>query len=689
MLTKFALLPKFLSKYKGTQPNWGYGSLSYFTFMRTYSRELPTGAKEEYFDTVKRVVEGVYQIQLSHCNKLKLPWDIAKSQKSAQKMFELIWNFKFTPPGRGFWIMGTPAATEGSEHFKGGAVLTNCGFVSTRYIKEDFGDPFAWTCDMLMLGVGIGFDTLGAGELIITPPNPLTAYEHTIEDSREGWVEAIRILLNSYQGNKAYVNFKYDKIRGAGEKIKGFGGIASGPKPLEEGLENIRKLLNTHSGMYVTSVLITDIMNYIGKFVVSGNVRRSAELSIGNINDMDFINMKNPLEFMTELIDRRWASNNSVFATPENDFSHIVKNIISGGDTGIILMDNARHYGRYKDGYLEKNDDKFDDASGVNPCAEQILHHKELCNIVETYPANHDSLEEYLETLKYAYLYAKTVTLVPTHDMETNSVMMRNRRIGISQSGIQQAIKKFGHRHYFNSFCDQGYKTVKYWDRIYSRWLGIPTSIRMSTVKPSGTVSLLAGATPGVHWTHSEYYYRTIRIAGNSPLVDNLIKASYKLEVDITHNYKLDAGIDQILDWKDLTKDQKKVVKNLGITLVAYFPVKENNFTKSKSEISIWEQMSLVREMQHYWSDNSVSVTINVKKSEYNDLDAAIKFFTPYVKTLSFLLLNDHRYKQAPYIEITKEEYETYSNSLKELDLRNTAIESLGEKYCTNDTCQI
>jgi adenosylcobalamin-dependent ribonucleoside-triphosphate reductase len=370
--------------------------------------------------------------------------------------------------------------------------------------------------------------------------------------------------------------------------------------------------------------------------------------------------MKDYKLFPEELVDRRWMSNNSVVAESNDDFSGIISNIAINGEPGIVLMENARHYGRMKDGFYPENHPKFDNAAGTNPCSEQILDSYELCNLVESFPANHETAEEYYDTLKYAYLYAKSVTLVPTHCERANQIMLRNRRIGCSQSGIQQAIKKFGIQKYFTDFCDKGYEQLTYWDQIYSRWLGIPTSIRISSVKPSGTISLLAGATPGIHCTHSEYYLRTVRVSASSELVPKLRAANYRIEQSITD-------------------------KN---TVVVYFPVKEKNFTKSKYDISMWEQLTLVKELQYYWSDNAVSATITFRPEEIKDLKSAIEYFAPYVKALSFLPLDDHNYAQAPYQTITEEEFYTYNDSLKELDLSSNE-QPKGEKYCSNDSCTV
>jgi ribonucleoside-triphosphate reductase (thioredoxin) len=697
----FKLSPRFLEKYEGKQPNWGFGDLSYFTYKRTYARMKADGTQEEFFDTCRRVTEGVFSTQKRHCKTNRLPWNAHKAQKTAQEFFTRMWQFKFSPPGRGFWIMGTEMVEK-----VGSAALNNCGFTSTKDINIELGNSFSWAMDMLMLGVGVGFDACGAGTVIIKGPRK-DPIGYAIPDTREGWVESVRLLLNSYQSGGHVIKFDYSKIRPKGAPIKGFGGVASGPDPLRVLHENIRKTLDALIGESITSVAIVDLMNFVGKCVVAGNVRRSAELAIGEIDDAEYIGMKDYNRYAEELRDRRWASNNSVFARADSDFSSVAPGIALNGEPGLIFLDNARHFGRMKDGFHPFESDHYDNVDGFNPCAEQGLEDKELCCLVETYPANHETAEDYLVTLKFAYMYAKTVTLIPTHDYRTNSVMMRNRRIGCSMSGIQQAVGKWGLAAFLKQFCDLGYETIKKWDRIYSKWLGIPRSIKMTTVKPSGTVSLLAGATPGVHCTHSEYYYRTVRLPGNSPLLAKLLEAGYRVEPNFNERNLLIKALTSPdnADWSpgdielyadDMIAGRVQDAFTLhsfgqaGGTVVAYFPVKERNFTKSKFDISLWEQLALVREMQHYWSDNAVSCTVTVREHERNDLERAIEFSAPYVKTLSFLPLTNHKYAQAPYQECSREEYENYVKKLKSLDLSAAAESSIkGSKFCSNDTCDV
>ena len=256
----FSLSENFIAEYSSKQPNWG--PVGYFTYKRTYARNLPDGNTEEFWQTCKRVVEGVYNIQKQHCKALRLPWNDRKAQASAQEMFRRMWEFKFTPPGRGLWMMGTDLV-----YTKGSAALNNCAFVTTENIDIDFATPFCFLMDMSMFGVGVGGDCRGAGKIKIYEPK-YTNTPYIVEDSREGWVELVRTILNSFVGKALYpTNIDYSQVRPRGAKIHGFGGVASGPQPLQDLVENISKVLweeGREEPRLITSSQIVDIFNYIG-----------------------------------------------------------------------------------------------------------------------------------------------------------------------------------------------------------------------------------------------------------------------------------------------------------------------------------------------------------------------------------------------------------------------------------------
>ncbi len=643
-ITKFRLDEAFLEQYRGKQPQWG--PIGYFTFKRTYARPVDgENRTEEYWETVRRVVEGCFSAQKFHCTRLSLPFDEDEAQRSAQIMFKKMWDFKCIAPGRGLWMMGTEFVDQ-----RGSMALNNCGFVSTEDIYLKGSKAFEWTMDGLMLGVGIGFDTKGAGKLVVKEPNREKVI-FQIPDSREGWVESLGLVLRAYFYGNNLPELDYSLIRPAGALIKGFGGVASGSGPLKEMHEDIKKLLESRIGQPLRSTDIVDLFNFVGKCVVAGNVRRSAEIALGKMDDEEYVKMK---EDQDKVRSHRWASNNSVLAEIGMDYSKIAKGIAKNGEPGVLYLENARKYGRMGDA----PDWKDKKAMGVNPCGEQTLESFELCCLVETFPSRHDSWEEFQETLKYAYLYAKSVTLLNTHWKETNAVMGKNRRIGISQSGIIDAFVKHGRRTMLE-WCDKGFKYLHELDDKISDWLCIPKSIKITTVKPSGTVSLLPGVSPGIHYPHAEYYIRRVRVGKNSRLVPILREAGYHIEDDAYSK----------------------------AAFVVDFPIHEIHFDRAKHQVSIWEQVQNAADYQRYWSDNQVSITVTFRAEEAKDIVHVLEAYEDKIKGLSMLPLRDHGYVQAPYEEITKEKYDTMAKVLQPLELGKTLERIAGAMFCDGENC--
>src|SRR6056300_1962177 len=215
---RFQLSENFINKYRRRKAPFGFNGLGELVYNRTYSRIKADGKNEQWFETVQRVVEGTFNMQKRHIEANGLGWNAWKAQHSAQEMYSRIFSMKFLPPGRGLWAMGT-AITEERGLF---AALNNCAFVSTKTIKEDYAKPFCFLMDASMLGVGVGFDCKGAGEIIVKGVDK-TRDESTFEipDTREGWVESLKVLLESYFHGTASIKFGYSKIRAAGEPISG------------------------------------------------------------------------------------------------------------------------------------------------------------------------------------------------------------------------------------------------------------------------------------------------------------------------------------------------------------------------------------------------------------------------------------------------------------------------------------
>ena len=655
-MEKFTLTETFINKYKRKKAPFGFNGLGELVYMRTYSRIKEDGKNERWWETVKRVVEGTYSMQKNHIDSHQLGWNPWQAQKSAQDMYERIFNMKFLPPGRGLWAMGTAITEEKGLY----AALNNCAFVSTSTIKDDMAKPFCFLMDASMLGVGVGFDCKGAGEIVVKGVNKdrdITIFE--VPDTREGWVESLKVLLESYFHNTASVEFDYSLVRPAGAPIAGFGGVSSGHEPLKEVHETIREVLENNSGEPITITTIVDIMNLIGKCVVAGNVRRTAEIVFGAPDSEECLDLKN-YKVNPHREQYGWTSNNSIFAELGMDYTAAAERIGDNGEPGFAWLENMRKYSRMKNG----GDNKDHRVMGGNPCLEQSLESYELCCLVETFPDNHDSLEDYQRTLKYAYLYAKTVTLGRTHWSDTNRVMLRNRRIGCSVSGVAQFITSRGLDELKN-WLNSGYDVIQQWDDMYSDWFAVPKSIKTTSVKPSGTVSLLAGATPGLHYPESRFYIRRMRLSKHSELLEPLEKAGYKLE---------------------------PAFGSEDTTMVVEVPVDVGEGIRTAADLSIWEQFSLAAFLQRHWADNQVSCTVTFNpETEKDQIAPALNYYQYHLKGISLLPRHDYgAYQQMPYEAIDEKTYHSEVAKLGKLSFGVIKNEEADvDKFCNNDTCEI
>lgn len=667
----FKLNEEFVAQYKTKTAPFGYrdaggNSVGEITFLRTYSRLKEDGTKETWVDVCERVINGMYSLQKEHCKTNRLPWSDAKASASAKEAFDRLFNLKWTPPGRGLWVMGTPIVNVQ----KNSAALQNCAFVSTLEMnKNNPAAPFAFLMEASMLGVGVGFDDKGAEKEFTIYAPKADVEEFAIPDTREGWVDSTVALINSFlKADQPTYNFDYSEIRPAGVPIKTFGGTAAGAEPLVRLHNYIRNLFEGRAGELVTKKDIADIGNLIGVCVVSGNVRRSAELLIGSIDDPDFLNLKNADVFpernsySPDAPGWAWMSNNSVSVEVGQDLSGIVEGIALNGEPGVIWLDMSRKYGRL----IDPPNNKDHRVAGYNPCAEQSLESYEMCTLVETYLNRHESIEDYKRTLKFAYLYAKTVTLLPTHWEQTNAIMQRNRRIGTSMSGVANFADRKG-LPVLRDWMDAGFNTVQSYDKTYSEWLGIRESIKTTTVKPSGTVSILAGESPGVHWTPGgKHFLRAIRFANSDPMLPLFQMANYRVE---------------------------PASESPETTSVVFFPIM-SDAERAEKDVTIFEKMSLAAVAQRYWSDNSVSVTISFDpETEKEHVGTVLHMYDGQLKTVSFLPSGNFTYPQMPYTQITEEEYEAETMKLFPIDFTGVyagmAADAIGDAYCTTDACEI
>lgn len=548
-----------------------------------------------------------------------------------------------------------------------GIYTGNCAFLTTAKLSShsawEATGPFVRMMEMSMCGIGVGFDTRGAENLTLHAPTDDKCYSHVVEDSREGWAEAIGVLLESYFfKNRSQVEFDYSQIRPSGAPLKSFGGQASGPQPLIDCVEVIQSLLDDRKGDKITSTDIVNIMNLIGKAVVAGGARRSAQIAFGDPEDDVYTSLKDwtLLENKDRCdLDNGWAwnSNNSVFVDGEISEALINKTIMNG-EPGYMWLDLAQQYGRM----VDPRNDKDYRAMGGNPCLEQTLEPWECCTLVETFPTKHVDFADYRETLKAAYLYGKAVTLLPTAWPETNEIMARNRRIGCSMSGLAEFVETRSWSK-LQDWMDEGYQFIHHRDQKYSEWLAVRESIKMTSIKPSGTVSLVASVTPGVHWPVSAgSHIRRVRYSVNDPLVARLIDAGYPCE--------------------PMKGDPKNTVVVTFVTQSA--PVRD------ELNVSIWEKAELAVMAQRWWADNQVSATVTFTKAEEDQIAPLLASKKGQLKGISFLPLDQKVYEQAPYEHISEKDATTFTHMVTNLgDLYSNGQDAIGDKFCDSDVCTI
>lgn len=646
-------LNKIYNIYFDKTPDFGFNGLGQFVYERTYSRIKEDGTKENWNETVYRVVKGLYEYIDKDKQEL--------IEEKADQMYEYMYDMKFLPSGRSLWGMGTKIPEK-----CGAIALNSCSYFSFNEDKPE--NVFSLIADVLMLGCGASFDTRPKQDYYIYQPKE-ECIIFVISDDREGWVESIKLLLMSYfYENSKTIQFDYEYIRPKGYDLKTFGGKSSGPEPLEECIEGIRTILNNNIGSKLNSRIITDICCLIARMVVSGNVRRSALLAGGYEDDVEFMNLKdyarNP--------DRSsfgYCTNNSVITTSNQNYLNIIKRLKQNGEPAIIFIDNLKNYG-----LMFRDKDYKDNYENVlcNPCGEVTLRSHEFCNLAEVFLNRIDNIVEFTKVLKYAFLYCKVISMIKTCIEKSDRIIEENRRVGISLSGITQ----------FLSYCDMdldklrawltiGYIELEKYDEKISKIFNINTSIKRTCIKPSGTLSLLAGAIPSITFPYFRKYIRRVRLDRKDPLISKYEKLGYKVEKDVVNPN----------------------------TMIINFIVELDNCVVL-NDGNIETDLCLASLLQMYWADNNVSMTIqfdpNIDNNEFNKI---IIKYSNKLKTMCFLPRNCTYYPQLPMEELTNEQYEEEVKSIKSRKINyerhnwfndeceNIVTDGVCENYCDNDKC--
>lgn len=632
--------------------NTPWSSVGYLTYKRTYSRRLNeqdiTSTTEEFEDTVDRV--------LSASNE-QLGCGFTYDEKTRLKRYML--ELKGTVAGRFLWQLGTDTVGR-----LGLSSLQNCAFT----VVDKPVEPFTWAMDLLMLGSGVGYNIQKDNIDKLAPVNAefkvplrtdLPDADFIVPDSREGWVallgKTLKAAFLAHKSGKQTFTYSTQLIRSKGAPIKGFGGTASGPEDLVWGITEIGKVLEKRAGKKIRPIDALDMMNIIGAVVVAGNVRRSAQIAIGDPDDVEYLLAKR--WDMGNIPSWRAMSNNSVVCHDVTDLHDFFWDGYEGkGEPyGLINLKLSRKIGLLGDG-------RYPDlkVQGYNPCAEQSLADKETCCLAEIFLPNITSYEEFIDVATLLYRINKHSLALPCHLKETEAIVHANMRMGIGVTGVLQATEEQ------KSWLRQAYEELRAFDKKYSAEHNFPESVKLTTVKPSGTLSLLPGVTPGCHPAYARFMIRRIRISSNHPLV----------QVCRDHGYHVEAQRNF-----DGSEDHS--------TVVVSFPFRHPDHAVLAKDMTAIDQLDTIKWLQENWSDNSVSCTVYYRKEELPEIRKYLKkYYKNAHKSLSFLLHSEHGFKQAPLEEITEEQYnELVANTrlITAVDEANIGLEN----DCVSGACPV
>lgn len=679
--------------------------LGEFVYLRTYSRWIEEEKRrEKWVETIARVVE--YSLSLEEQHIIKNGGTITKEklsrmQKEANELFKRMFHLQLFSSGRTMWVANTPIAWEYP------LANYNCAF---RII--DSFDAYVEMFYLLMLGAGVGFRTMPEDieklpsyktniKVEMKPYRPLKKeerlerskmvlkydpnhprYRHYIEiivgDSKEGWTESLKMFFDILtQENEKFnkveaILFNFDSVRPKGEKLKRFGGRASGHEAIKRMFSKIDKVMKLAGGK-LRPIHALDIGNIIAENVVSGGVRRSSQINLASVDDEEIENAKNRLyiqnennEFvLNEEISHRRLSNNSIFYMKKPTREQLRKNLENmryTGERGIINVQSAL-----------KRRKAF---QGVNPCSEILLANWGVCNLVTNnmvgYVENGKLLmKELLESFRLTTRIAIRMTL-PELELENwNKTQREEPVIGVSLTGWFDMVDMVGlNVDEQTELLKKLRATVHEEAKRYSKELGIKEPVLKTTIKPEGTISQLPTVSEGVHRSHSAYYIRRVRVTYTDPIAQTAIQMGYPVYPETGET------------WENVN------------TVVVEFPVK-SPVRVTKFDVTAIEQLETYKMFQRHYTDHNTSITVTVREHEWEDVEQWIWDNWDEFIGISFLPLNDAVYPLAPYEAISEEEYLERKKNMKPLNVDILNQFESGEDYevideeCANGACPV
>ncbi len=626
-----------------------YLPTDYQAFIHTsrYARWLEKeGRRETWDETVERYMDKVVRPVLgndSYVNQLR----------------KAILSLEIMPSMRAMMTAGPALERDNTSGY-------NCS-----YLPVDDPKSFDEAMFILLCGTGVGFSV--ERQFISKLPEVPELFNSdttiVVKDSKEGWAKAFRQVLALLWAGEI-PQWDVSKVRPAGARLKTFGGRASGPAPLIDLFNFVVKIFKDSQGRKLSSLECHDIMCKIGEVVVVGGVRRSAMISLSNLSDDRMRHAKSGAWW--ENNPQRALANNSVAYSEKPDSLSFMREWMSlmesgSGERGVFNREaskkQAAKYGR--------RDPEWD--FGTNPCSEIILRPYQFCNLTEVVIRATDSYDDLERKVRMASILG-TIQSTYTKFPYLRKVWQRNtedeRLLGVSLTGIMDNTLTTTQNHGLSKTLEKLREVAVETNIDLSKRLGINPSAAITCVKPSGTVSQLVDSASGIHARHSNYYIRTVRGDNKDPLTQ----------------FMADQGI-----------PNEPCVMKPDQTTVFSFPVKSPSGAVVTEDMTAIEQLETWLMYQRHWCEHKPSVTINVRSDEWFEVGAFVYKHFDEMSGVSFLPYNEHTYQQAPYQEITKEQYEESLSQmpkavdffkLKEYEKQDNTAGSQ-TMACTGDVCEM
>jgi ribonucleoside-triphosphate reductase (thioredoxin) len=623
---------------------------SEFIYYRTYSRWIENeGRRETWIETVDRYV-----------NFMKKRIKGKLEEEEYEKIRQAILNQEAMPSMRLVWSAGK--AVEASN-----VCAYNCSYIAPTKLRD-----FSEIMYILMCGAGLGFsvESRFVQQLpLIKPQTGKKLPVYIIKDSKEGWGDALTTGLETWYTGKD-IEFDYSQLRPAGSRLHTMGGRSSGPEPLRSLLNFSRSRILERQGKRLRNIDVHDIICKIGELVVMGGVRRSALISLSDLDDERMLNAKMG-EFYVKNPQRTMANNSAVY-TEKPSSSQFLEEWLG------LMKGGSGERGIFNRGGLEKQTSprrwktfqKYVNSAGTNPCGEIILRSKGFCNLTEVVARPEDTEESLLRKVTIATILGTfQATLTDFHyiSREWRKNCDEERLLGVSITGqwdcpvVRQT----------KTLRNLKQKAIEV-NKEYAKRFGINVSNAVTSVKPSGTVSQLVNSSSGMHPRYAPYYIRRVRIAASDPLFQMLKDQKFPYHPEVGQS------------------------ETTASTYVLEFPVKSPDNAVFRNDLKSIEQLEYWKTVKTEYTEHNPSQTILIGEDEWIGAAHWIYKNWDIVGGLSFLPRNNHVYKLSPYEEITKEEYENLSSKMPEIDFSQIIVyekddQTTGAKApaCESAVCEL